>query len=265
MKRIVLLLLLVLELVASVIKSPVLTIDEKSQEATIEIDKIDVGMSGFIVHSLEKDHTSILNNIVVTAYNRESKIATLKMSSYDGLRNNALPTGEWKSEVGDIAVLAFGYSRALLIAPSEEIYHRISKSVNIQWIHPDLFATVLSFRGHPTPLKSDFVAMSSATSVGLVFLYINQKVFTLDAKSFMILSISDAPLEQKETILPFYSRVQEIGANWWGEGSNVLEAYEPHYYELLVASNSKNETLYSIIKKQDEKYHYLLKDFEIKD
>ena len=265
MKRIVLLLLLVLELVASTIKAPILTIDEKNQEATIAIDKIDVGMSGFIVHTLDKDHASILNNVVVSAYDKESKIATLKMSSYDGLRNNALPTGEWKSEVGDTAILAFGYTRALLIAPSEEIYHRISKSVNIQWIHPDIFATVLSFCGHPTPLKEDFAAMSSATSVGLTFLYINQKVFTLDAKSFMILSVSDAPLEQKETSLPFYSRVQEIGANWWGEGSNDLEAYEPHYYELLVASNAKNKTLYNVIKNQDEKYHYLLKDFEIKD
>ncbi len=265
MKRIVLFLLLVLELSASVVKSPILTLDEKKQEATIKIARVDVGMSGFIVHALDKDHTSILNNVVVSSHDVKSGIATLKMSPYNGLGNNALPTGEWKSEVGDMAVLAFGYTRALLIAPSEEIYHRISTSVKIQWLHPDLFATVLSFRGHPTPLKSDFAAMSAATSVGLVFLYLNQKVYTLDAKSFVILSVSDAPLKQEKTTLPFYSRVQEIEANWWGEGSDVLEEYEPHYYELLVASNAKNRVLYNVIKKQDKKYHHLLKDFEIKD
>ena len=265
MKRIFLLLLLVSQLMASVIKSPILTLDQDRGEATIKIDKIDVGMSGFIVHSLDPNHTSILNNIIVSAFDETTQIATLKMSSYDGLRNNSLPTGEWKTEVGDMAVLAFGYTRALLIAPSEEIYHRISKSVDIQWIHPDLFATVLSFRGHPTPLKEDFSAMSAATSVGLVFLYIEQKVYTLDAKSFTILSISDAGLTQENTLLPFYSRVQDIDANWWGEGSDALEAYEPHYYELLVESNKKNRKLYNIIKEHNEKYEYLLNDFEIKD
>lgn len=265
MKRIFLLLLLVTQLMANVIKSPILTIDDEKEEATIKIEKIDVGMSGFIVHSLTPNHTSILNNILVTAFDEKTQIATLKMSSYDGLKNNALPTGNWKSEVGDMAVLAFGYSRALLIAPNEEIYHRISKSVQIQWIHPDLFATVLSFRGHPTPLKKDFSAMSAATSVGLVFLYIEQKVYTLDAKSFTILSISDAELEQTKTVLPFYSRVQEIDANWWGEGSEPLEEYAPHYYELLVQSNNTNKNLYNIIEKGDRKYDYLLEDFEIKD
>lgn len=265
MKRIFLLLLLVTQLMANVIKSPILTLDEEKEEATIKIEKIDVGMSGFIVHSLDPNHTSILKNILVTAFDEQTQIATLKMSSYDGLRNNALPTGNWKTQVGDMAILAFGYSRALLIAPSEEIYHRITKSVQIQWIHPDLFATVLSFRGHPTPLKEDFSAMSAATSVGLVFLYIEQKVYTLDAKSFTILSISDAALEQTNTVLPFYSRVKEIDANWWGEGSEPLEAFEPHYYELLVQSNKSNKNLYNIIKKSDKKYDYLLEEFEIKD
>jgi len=265
MNKIVLLLLLVIHLSASIIETPILTYDEDKKRATIGINMVDVGMSGFIVHYISADHSSILKNVTVSAFDKETKIATLKVSDYDGLRNNALPSGKWKVKVGDKVVLAFGYTRALLIAPNEAIYHRITKSVQTQWLHPDIYATILSFRGHPTPLISDFKAMSIATSTGLIFIYINEKVYTLDAKSFTILSISAAPLPQDSVVLPFYTRVAEIDANWWGEGSDELLAYEPHYYELLVEGNNKNKKLYNIIKSEDSQFHYLLDEFEIED
>jgi len=263
MKYILLVLLAIFELNAGVMKSPILTLDNDEQIATINIEKIDVGMSGFIVHEIATEHTSILKNVVVSAYDENTNIATLEMSEYTGLRNNALPTGNWSVETGDMAVFAFGYSRALLIAPSEEIYHQITKSVKTQWIHPDIFATFLSFRGHPTPLKEDFEALSDGTSIGLVFIYLNKKLFMLDVKSFKILTINDAPLVQDSVKLPFYTRVQEIDAAWWGEGSSELESYEPHYYELLVEFNKKDKKLYEIIKSGGEELHDLLDEFEI--
>ena len=255
--------LIVMSLHASVIESPLLSIDKEQKIATIHVDKINLGMSGFVYHVLTPKHSSILKNAVVTQFNKETKIATLQLSDYDGLRNNSLPRGKWTLKVGDIALFAFGYNRSVLIAPSEEIYHQITKSVRTQWIHPDIFATILSFRGHPTPLKSDFDAMSVATSVGLLFIYLDKKVYMLDIKSFKILSISDAPLVQDSVQLPFYSRVDKIDANWFGEGSDELKAYEPHYYELLVKYNKKNKELHDTIAKGDAKYHYLLKKFEL--
>jgi len=263
MKYILLLLLAIFELNAAVVKSPIVTLDSNENIATIKIDKIDVGMSGFAVHEIAPGHTSILKNAVVRSYDKDSQIATLEMSNYTGLKNNALPSGKWRLKVGDMAVFAFGYSRALLIAPNEEIYHQLSKGVKIQWIHPDIFATILSFRGHPTPIKDDFEAMSDASSIGLVFIYLDKKLFMVDIKSFKILTINDAPLVQDSVKLPFYTRVQEIDAAWWGEGSDELDSYEPHYYELLVESNKKNRKLYEIIKNGDEKLHYLLDEFEI--
>lgn len=250
---------------ASVIKSPLLTYDEEKNSATIKLEHADIGMSGYISHEIAPNHTSILKNVEVVAFDKETQIATLKVSSFDGLKNNALPTGKWKVEVGDDVILTFGYTRALLIAPEEKIYYRISKSVNTQWLHPDLFATILSFRGHPTPLKEDFIAMSNTSAVGLVFFYIKEKIYTVDAKSLVILSITDAPLTQEKTVLPFYTRVDKIDAAWWGEGSDELEAYEPHYFELLAQNNTKNKALYEAIKKEGETYSYILENFEIKE
>ncbi len=263
MKQIFLLTILAFELFGAVIKSPIVAVDNDNETAKIKIDKIDVGVSGFIVHQISPAHSAILKNAVVQSFDKATQTATIKMSPFHALQNDALPHGKWKVQVGDTVELAFGYSRSLLIAPNETIYYKIARSVKTQWIHPDLFATVLSFRGHPTPQKADFRAMANASSVGLLFIYLNQKVYTIDIKSFKILSISDAKLKQTKVHLPFYTRVKKIDADWWGAGSSRMDSYAPHYYELLVENNKTNKKLYEIIKNGNPKLHYLLDEFTI--
>ncbi|MDF1882389.1 plasminogen-binding N-terminal domain-containing protein [Sulfurimonas sp. SAG-AH-194-C21] len=249
MKHLFLLLFLLLGLSASMIKTTLLSIDYDKETATVKLDHVDVGVSGFLVHSIAPNHTSILKNIHVVAYNKDTKIATLSMDDFNALQNNALPSGKWKAVVGDGVELAFGYSRSMLIAPSEEIYHRITQSVQTHWVHIDIFATIISYRGHPTPLKNDFDAMNVASSVGLLFIYLDKKLYTIDIKTFVILSISDAPLVQDTLKLPFYSRVPKIAANWWGEGSSEIQAYEPYYFGLLKEYNPENKELVENIAK----------------
>ncbi|MDD5373792.1 MAG: plasminogen-binding N-terminal domain-containing protein [Sulfurimonas sp.] len=268
MKQLFLFFVMALELFGIVIKSPIVGINEKATEVTIKVENIDVGVSGFIVHEIDKEHNIILKNAVVTSYDKNTQTAKVAMSEFNVLSNNALPNGKWKVQVGDMAILAFGYTRGLLIAPTEEIYHRITKNSKLQWVHPDLFATTLSFNGHPTPLRSDFEEMSTKSSVGLVFIYLDGRVFTLDAKSFKILTVTDAKLEQKEVNLPFYTRVPEIDSSWWkwfGEGNRKLKEYEPHYYELMIKANPQDRALYDIVKNSDEKLHKLLGKFDIKE
>ena len=252
MKYIILVIFTILQLSASVIKLPLNSVDLQNNQDVVKIDKIDIGLSGFIVHKISKEHSVILKNAVVESFNPQTKTATLKLSDYDALKNNSLPNGKWSVKVGDTAVLAFGYTRGLLVAPNEEIYHRISKSVqNIQWIHPDLFATILSFNSHPTPLREDFTKFSIVTSTGLIFIYLDKKVFTIDARSFKILAISDADLKQENIKLPFYTRVEKIETSWWrfwGEGLEEMKEYEPHYYELLLEANPNNEVLKNMMK-----------------
>ncbi|MEA1955814.1 MAG: plasminogen-binding N-terminal domain-containing protein [Campylobacterota bacterium] len=251
MRYIVLFLIFVSQIIASVVNAPLKSVDELNNIATIEINKIDVGISGFIIHKIADGHEVILKSVTVTSFDKKNSIASLEMSDFDGLKNNSLPSGKWSVEVGDKVVLAFGYFRALLIAPNEEIYHQITKAVKVQWIHPDLFATILSLEGHPSPTKNDFVKMSTTTSVGLVYFYLNQKLYTVDAKSFKILSISKAPLTQNSLELPFYTRLEKINTNWWnfGEGSSEMDNYESYYYSLLLKFNPNNQQLISEMSK----------------
>ena len=262
MKYIAIILMLCFELFSSVIKAPILSVNDDT--ITIKVDHIDVGVSGFVIHKIAPQHTSILKNCIVEAYNPKTKIAILKMSDFSGLANNSLPHGLWKVKVGDSVELAFGYSRSLLIAPSEKVYYQIIKHVQTQWIDPDMFATILSFRGHPTPLKEDFYDLSDSVSVGLLFIFLDKKLYTIDMKSFKILNVSDAPLTQDNVKLPFFTRIEDIDANWFGDGSKRMDQYEPHYYELLVKYNPKNKTLYEMVKNNKNPKVKKLKDrFEI--
>lgn len=236
-----------LSLFAGVIKTPVLSVDHVNNVVTVKVNKIDIGVSGFLVQRLSQRTSTILKNLEVINYDPLTNIATLRMTEFDVLNQNSLPKGRWNVEVGDIAVLAYGYSRALLIAPNEDIYYRITKATKqVHWVHPDIFTAILSFNGHPTPLKQDFLDMSNATAIGLVFFYINQKLFTVDAQSMTVLNISDAPLKQTEVKLPFYSRISEIDAAWFGDGSDELKEYEPHYCKLLIDNNPSNKEIQDI-------------------
>jgi hypothetical protein len=239
MKFIALFLLVLAQLSASVVESSVKSIDNLNNKVTIEVDEIDSGISGYIVHKISNDKEIILKNVVVDSFDEKTKTAVLSMKKFDALNNNSLPNGKWKVEVGDKVILAFAYNRALLIAPNEDIYHRISKAVNVEWVHPDIFATILSLNAHPTPTKKDFLDVSSSASVGLVYFYLKEKLYTVDAKSFKILSVASAPLEQKTTQLPFYMRIDKIENNWWnmGDGTDQLEDYDSYYKALLLKYN----------------------------
>lgn len=249
---------------AGVISQSIVSVE--NEDVTIRVDTIEVGMSGFIVKHLDKEHSAILKTAVVTAFDKEKKIARLHVSDFTQLDQDALPSGKWSVAVGDEAVIAGTYSRALLIAPSEEIYHRVTKALpSLQWVHPNLFASILSLNGHPTPLKKDFQQMCEISAVGLLYMYIHENLFTLDCQSMGILNIADAPLKQASLQLPFYSRVSDINANWFGEGSRKLKVYDPYYYELLVTSNPTNKAYYNFIKNKEQNMTQVLEKFEIKD
>ena len=216
----------------------------EGNKATIRVDNANVGMSGFVVHTLAPDRSTIVNSAEVVAYDPTSKKATVELKEYTLFKNNNLPSLKLSAQKGDTVVLAYGYGRGLVIAPNEKIYYTLTRAMKDEiFVHPDVFATLLSYHGHPTPLKEDFTGFCDNVSVGLLFFYLEQNLYTVDCHTFKILGTQSAPLKQTKEQLPFYSRVEKIEANWFGEGSDELEDYEPYYYELLYKFNPQNETL----------------------
>jgi len=249
---------------ASSISTPLLDVQE--QRGSIEAPELKVGMSGFVVRHFDATYSSIIANARVTQTNPASNRALVEFSRYDGLRQNSLPSGTWTPKAHDEVVIAYDYARALLIAPNDDTYTALIASIpNVEWIHPDLYATYLSHQGHPTPLVEDFRRFCTSASIGLLFVQSAETLFTLDCKSFTLLQSVASRSVGKESIVPFYTRVPTIRAAWWGEGSSRLESYEPYYLQQIALSNPKNKELYELYKVKFGEKSALLRHFNTKE
>ncbi len=249
---------------ASPISTPLLEV-ENGRGAVMAGD-LQVGMSGFIVRRFDDSHSTIIANALVEQTNPSNGKAILRMSEYDGVRQSSLPGGNWQPKVSDTALLAYDYGRAMLIAPNDDTYDAIAKSMpNLEWVHPDHFAAYLSSEGHPTPLVEDFHRYCTANSVGLLYIQSAQTLFTLDCKNFTVLQTAPALASSDKTMLPFYSRVPTIRAAWWGAGSSRLENYAPYYLEQIALNNPKNRSLYELYKAKFSEESALLRHFEVKE
>lgn len=268
MQRFLSLFLLPLFLYASELHLPLQSVNEDATSGSVSVKQIAKGVHGFVVRHFTKDHSVIVADAHVSDFDPATNTATLAFSKYKGLKQNSLPNGKWKPEVGDEVVLAFAYSRALLIAPDEETYHIITKNIHgVEWIHPDSFSTYLSYHAHPTPFEDDFSGYCRLAEIGLLYTYVDGALFTLDCQTFSLIQITPVKLKQKGLKLPFYSRVEEIATSWWvwGAASRPLEAFDPHYLELIVEHNRDSKPLYDYINTLNTPEKELIDQFEIKE
>jgi len=241
------------------------SVSEDGKTGQIKTARVEPGVSGFVIRRFADDHSAIIANAVVTAYDDATGMLSIALTDYTGLRQNSLPKGNWKPRAGDDVILAFAYTRGVLIAPTREIYLKVTGQVkSVDWMHVDTLATYLSYRGHPTPLKEDLSGFCNVATTGLLFIYLEDSLFTLDCQSLGVLQISKGNLAYEHPQLPFYSRVEKIDANWFGEGSGTLEEYAPYYLELLVENNPHSRKLYDFIQSHPSADKQLLDEFDLK-
>jgi hypothetical protein len=206
-------------------------------------------VSGFVVRRFNNDHSAIIANAMVVDFNASTSEAKLKFSPYSGLKQTALPNGAWKPQKGDEAQLAFAYNRAVLIAPNRVVYNDItSRASTIDWTHADTFAATLSYRGHPTPLAEDMQTFCNVATIGLLYVYAQETLFTLDCKSLNVLQITTLRNDHQTQQLPFYSRIDTIREGWWGEGSRTMDSYDSYYMDLIKEHNKQNRLFKEFIK-----------------
>lgn len=232
---------------------------------TVQTARVEPGVSGFVVRHFTPEHSAIIANAVASRYDETSRTLTVRLSEYTGLRQNSLPKGNWEPKAGDELILAFAYSRGTLIAPTRQIYRQITEQVkSVEWMHPDTLATYLSFQGHPSPLKEDLGGFCTVATTGLLFFYIGDALLTTDCQSLSVLQISRAGMAYAHPQVPFYTRVEEIDANWFGEGSDPIEDYDAYYLGLLVENNPHSKRLYDFIQSLPSANRELLHEFDLK-
>lgn len=240
--RLLLLSLLPAWLLAQTLSTSLLSVNGK--QGTVKLEQAQAGLSGVIVRHFNEEHSAIIANTVVNSYDAQNKVATLSITPYDGLQQNSLPKGNWRAQPGDEVLIAPDYSRALLIAPDSTVYDRITSAFKtLSWVHPDRFTAHLSVAGHPSPTLEDFNGFCTDNAVGLLYIYLEHSLFTLDCKSLSLLQVSHAPVVYESVQTPFFNRVESIREAFWGEGSDTMDAYAPYYLELMEEHNEGSKML----------------------
>ena len=222
-----------------------------NDKATVKLPQIHKGVSGFIVRHFEEEHATILSNAEVISYDKSTSVATLQLTPFKTLRQNSLPYGTWTPQAGDEAILGVAYNRGVLIAPTDDTYHAVTARIpSLEWVHPDLLAAFMSYRGHPTPIREDLEEFCTLNTIGLLYMYVQKSLFTMDCQSMQLLQITPVTLEREaDDKLPFYYRFETIHANWFGEGSDRLETYDPYYFSYIARYNPKSALLANYVKK----------------
>ncbi|KIM11005.1 MAG: hypothetical protein KU37_07795 [Sulfuricurvum sp. PC08-66] len=192
-----------------------------------------VGMSAVVMRTIGNYESIIASAQVVEA---KEDTLTLKTTPFEALAQGALPSYEAPVAEGDTVYLGWMYERVLLIAPTVSSYTQLSSDTQKLFTHSDMFAAFLSKIGHPSPLKEDFQTFCRTYDLGLLQFAIAQKLYEVDCNTFAVVASHDIEEAKGEKMLPFYSRVQSIDANWWGEGSARIKEFERYYLELLGVS-----------------------------
>lgn len=207
---------------------------QKADSDSIEINSqpINKGVSAIVIHRINDSFEMIVARALVVN-SAEGKV-TLSIKPFKDLSQEALPHLNTHPVVGDTVVVPWLYQRSLLVTPTLSSYSTLSASQSgVTFIHPDIFAAHLSKEGHPSPLKADFQDFCRQYDVGLLQFAVKSTLYKVDCNSFAVVGKEKIGETSGKQQLPFYSRIKEIDADWWGEGSDPVKDYEKYYLKLL--------------------------------
>jgi len=190
-----------------------------------------LGSSAIIIHNYDDKHRTIIAKAV--ADKRESGELFLKLYYYKDLNQDALPSYKIIPQVGDTVIFNYLYKRVLPIVPNKAAFKSLKQRFSaIDFLHPDLFAYQLAKDSNQKPTVSDFRAECNSDDFGLLLFNIEDKGYFVDCTSFKVLSSFDMPI-QGEMMSPFYTRIKEIKAKFFGFGSDDMKEYNSYYKKLL--------------------------------
>lgn len=168
------------------------------------------GMSGVIVHRYSSDLSAINGRVIQTSSGRA------KIIHQDIIHHNNLPSVNTKVSPNDKVIGGYLYKNVLLLAPSADVYQRITSSSSKNWIHPDLFAVFLSKEGYKKVTKANLAQFAKDYQVGLIYIVLRNKAVLLDPVSLKIvgsMAMNNLPSKGQ---FPFYMRFDKLSSGWFG-------------------------------------------------
>jgi hypothetical protein len=202
-------------------------IEPDGAEARVEPVDLPKGTSGIVVHHFDQNHSTIIARAILTAPDR------IRFDVFDALAQPNLPTPKILPQKGDLVILGYLYHRGAIIAPNYETYDAIQKRYDLEWVHPDLFATELAKAHPPPPTKEDFRTFCNKFALARIFVALKDHTDVVDCYSFAVIERLDLPSEGNETKLPFYTRIEKIPSSIFDFFSDEVKDYYSYYTKLV--------------------------------
>lgn len=182
----------------------------KQTDTILRIPSLDlkVGESGIITRS-SNNNEFIIANVVVDSI--EDGVAKLTYSKFNTISQQYMPHPLGTPMEGDKVIFRILYNRALIVAPNQNLYQKVVDNNDaIDFIHSDIFASFLTNNKSNMPTKNDFTKFCNKFSIGIVFIWRNNSLFTLDCNSLKVLdrkTLIDVTVSSLDVKLPFFTRL----------------------------------------------------------
>jgi len=185
-----------------------------NNSATINLGDLTIGQSGIITHNYKNGQSLIVSNATVISSNEST--SKLKLSVFDDLKQNAIPTSNRKTQNGDTFILNYLYNASILIAPNLESFKK-TRNVFIKhnFLHSDILAIYLKNNGKKDLSKKLLQSFSKEQNIGTIFIALDGKTYVLDAKSFKIIGSYSLSFNYTDQQMPFYTRIDSLDTYVW--------------------------------------------------
>jgi len=181
----------------------------EDNKSVIPMGNLIIGQTGIVIHIFDNDKRLIVSNAKVISSDSNSSV--VEFFEFNDLKQDAIPTSNRVAVTNDILILNYMYNSSLLITPTLDAFQNVRDNFKLNnFIHSDIFAAKLKVDNNPYPTKEDIQKFAIEQNLGTIFMVIENKVFVIDSKTFTILASYAINYENKESIMPFYTRVEEI-------------------------------------------------------
>jgi len=198
------------------------TIKSINSNQVILANSIPKGRSGIVIHSYGNGLFAITHTAISQGANRAT------IGSYNMLKHKNLPTIKTDVKEGDQVIFGNLYDNILLIAPNEQSYSSITKSIKKVWIHPDLYASFLIINDEDKISKKNLKKFAIETQVGLVAIVAKDglRIFDPISGNYLRKISINTPTNSKAQS-PFYARFEQISTDIFSE--NDKKEFPPYY------------------------------------
>lgn len=206
-------------------------IDADGLVATAKGSFVQKGATGIVVANIIGGKDAIVASARALTSGEEIKI---RFEVLTDLAQEALPKASILPKVGDKAMFYLFDDRAMIVAKNQADYQKVMDGDNKRWVHPDLFAALLTRERVGEPSAKHFASFCKIHSVGTLYFAIHNKLYITDCQSMETLeerAFDSAPSKEFES--PFFKRTGEIETGYLGMLKSSVKEYEPYYLRVL--------------------------------